>query len=502
MGKWNKLYNFLFSSKVLSLLAVATLVVFIISLFNRYIYIDDAWLGEQAWWFLMDGIARTETIKGFRGWDTQLFVYHKATIVIGAILIKIFGWSVESLRLFSLAIYVLFFVVLFKFFRNNQSIYSTDHFLLAAFIVFVNPLTLLYSYTFRPEILVSLLGFSSFLFIDLFIIKSPKNKYLIFSGLLAGLSFLFHANGLVFSVAGFLLLAFMKKPKPAFIFGISSVLTASLYFIDLWQPGHLQAYFYQMNNWPVAHTSNYVSGNVWDWIVNILKKLANEQQRFFWSYKVWGVSALFILALILKWKKVIKIKRHLLIYLLLLALSLNLLGSQIAERYLIYYLPYMAIIVAVMIFDLRSDTKNYKQGIVIVLLFFQMICVGIGFYDIFDQNDNYVDQHEQILARIPEKSAPVLVSYRFIFNALEDRQLVTYKSFEYHQVELGRKLGQEEFLARASQLGIKYIVVPGEMLSGSDSRFPFLMDGEIDINPYYESYFAGPDYRIFKSKNL
>jgi hypothetical protein len=229
-------------------------------------------------------------------------------------------------------------------------------------------------------------------------------------------------------------------------------------------------------------------------------KLLNEQQRFFWSYKVWGISALFMIALILKWKKIVNTKRHLLIYLFILIISLNLLGSQIAERYLIYYYPYMAIIIAIMLFDLRTMTKAWIQGLAISILLLQTVCVGIGFIDIFKQNDNYVAQHEEILAMIPYNSAPVLVSYRFIFNELENRPLVSYKSFEYHQVELGRKLNQNEFLERASHLGIQYIVIPGEMLAGSDSRFPFLLDGEVDENIYFEMFVKDSDFRILKSK--
>jgi hypothetical protein len=496
----NKLYNYIFGTKQLLLLAGITLIAFTISLLNRYIYIDDAWLGEQAYWFLQDGIARTETIKGFQGWDEHLFVYHKATILTGAILLGIFGWSVESLRLFTLVIYLIFFFVFFRFFKNNKTIFTSGQFVVAAFIIFFNPLTLLYSYTFRPEILVALLGFSSFLFIDLFIVKSPKYIYVIFSGILAGLAILFHLNGLVFAVSGFLVLILLKQVKPAFIFGLFAGITASLYFIDLWHPGHFQAYLNQLNNWPVAHAENYSSGNIWDWAGNVFLKLLNEQQRFFWSYKVWGISTLFILALILEWKKIVKIKRHLLIYLFILIVSLNFLGSQIAERYLIYYFPYMATIIAIMLVDLRTKAKGWIQGMAISLLLLQTVCVGIIFYDIFDQNDDYVNQHEETFANITDKSAPVLVSYRFIFNALEDRELVSYKSFEYHQVELGRKLEQDEFLERASNLGIKYIVIPGEMLAGSDSRFPFLMDGEVDDNHYFDKYFNGPDYFILKSK--
>lgn len=495
-----KLYNYLFDTKRLLLFMGVALVVFIISLYNRYIYIDDAWFGEQAYWFSKNGFVKVQTIPGFHGWDTHLLVYHKLSIIIGALLINIFGWSVNTLRIFSLIIYLLFFIVFSNIFRNNRDLFSSKHFILAVFVIFFNPLTLLYGYTYRPEILVSLLGFSSFLFLDLFLIKSPKFKYLVFAGLMAGLAFFTHLNGMIFGIAGFFVLVLMKRPRPAFIFGIFTAITASLYFYDLWQPGNFQLFLSQITNWPDPNASNYTAGNFWDLLSRIIVKLGNEHQRFFWSYKVWAMSSLFILALILKWRKLIKMKRHLLWYLLLLTLSLNLLGAQIAERFLIYFFPYMAIIISVLLFDLKNAARGWIQGVVIGLLLLQFVCVGIMFYDIMGQNDDYTDQHEEAMLMIPDQSAPVLVNYRFVFNELENRQLITYKGFEYHQVELGRKMEQDEFLKKASNLGIKFIIIPYEMLSGFDSRFPFLMDGEIEENPWFEMYYSDPEYRILKAK--
>ncbi|OQX79335.1 MAG: hypothetical protein B6D64_05030 [Bacteroidetes bacterium 4484_276] len=496
----NRLYNNLFDTKRLLLFIGLALVVFIISLYNRYIYIDDAWFGEQAYWFLKNGFVKVQTIPGFHGWDEHLLVYHKLSIIIGALLIKVFGWSANTLRIFSLIIYLLSFIVLSRFFKNNRDTFSSKHFVLAAFIVFFNPLTLLYSYTYRPETLVSLLGFSSFIYLDLFLIKSPKSKYLIFAGLLAGLAFFTHLNGMIFGIAGFFVLVLMKKPVPAFIFGIFTVITASFYFYDLWQPGNFQLFLSQIDHWPDPNASNYAAGGFWDLLIRIIGKIGNEHQRFFWSYKVWAVSSLFVLALILKWRKVIKIKRHLLLYLLLLILSLNIFGSQIAERFLIYFFPYMAIIISVLLFDLKNAARGRVQGMVISLLLLQFVCVGIMFNDIFSQNDNYTDQHKEIMLMVPDRASPVLVNYRTVFNELENHQLITYKGFEYHQVELGRKMRQNEFLQRASNFGIKSIIIPYEMLSGSDSRFPCLMDGEIEENPWFEMYYSVPGYRILKAK--
>nr|NQU91335.1 hypothetical protein [Bacteroidota bacterium] len=486
--------------KGIFIIAGATFIVFALSLYNRYIYIDDAWFGEQAYWLAQCGLVKVETIKGFHGWDTHLLAYHKLSIIIGALLIKVFGWSVNVLRIFSLAVYVFFFVVLSGYYRNNRNNFSPDHFILAAFVIFFNPLTLLYSFTFRPEMMVSVLGFSSFFFLDLYFIKSPKFKFVAFAGLLAGLAFFTNLNGMVFGITGFFVLALMKKLKAAFVFGIFTALTASLYFYDLWQPGNFQLFLYQIKNWPVPHASNYTAVNFWDFVSRVITKLSQEHQRFFWSYKVWGISALFIFALILKFRKIKQLKPHLALYILFLILSLNLFGSQIAERFLIYFLPYMAIVISVLLVDLKTDTRQWAQALTLFLLVLQLACVSYLFYDIFKQNDNYVEQHSRIMSEIPDQTSPVLVSYRFVFNELEKRPLVTYKGFEYHEVALGRKMEQDEFYLRASQLGIQYIIVPPEMLTGSDTRFPFLREGKTDNNTLYERYYSGFNYRILKHK--
>ena len=59
---------------------------FFCTLWNRYIYIDDAWFGEQAFWFSKYGVPRTESLVGYFGWDSHLLVYHRLNIIFGALL--------------------------------------------------------------------------------------------------------------------------------------------------------------------------------------------------------------------------------------------------------------------------------------------------------------------------------------------------------------------------------------------------------------------------------
>jgi hypothetical protein len=495
---FDKIYDLIFKPNVLLIIGGVTLLVFIISMYHRYIYIDDAWFGEQAYWFSKVGYVKTPTIQDFHQWDTHLLVYHKLNIIIGAGMIKIFGWSVTSLRTLSLLYMVLFFIIFYFYHKTNHHVFGYAPFVVPAFFIFCNPLVVLYAFTYRPEVLVMLLGFLSFLFIDRYLSGNRRDSYAALAGLFAGLAFLTHLNAMAFGVAGFLTLIFMKKFRAAFIFGMAGIVTASLYFYDLWQPGHFDHFLYQMTNWTEPQASNYAANSFWDYIFRIIVKLSKEHQRFFWSYKVWGISSLFLLSVIFGFKKLRQTKPHLLLYVLLIVLSLNMLGSRISEKSLIYLFPYFAITISVMICNLANLHRPVLKLIVILAFLLNLFGVGYMFADIFTKNDDYVNQHQEVLAKIPDPEAKILVHYRFIFNELPKRHLVTLKGFEYHEIELGRKMLEREFLERARALDIDYFVVPTEILTNNDSRFPYLRTTGKHSGGLVEVIYEDADYRLLK----
>ena len=472
----SKIYRFLTGKHFIPAILLLSVIAFLVSLFHRYIYIDDAWFGEQAYWFSRLGYVRTSTIIDFYGWDERLFVYHKLNIIIGAALVKIFGWSPAPFRIFTLLVFLVFLIIIYRNTKNPDFQNSETDRRLVFFFLIVNPLTLLYAYTYRPEILMLTLGFSSYLLLA----GTPGNRKLILSSVLAGITVLIHLNGVMYIVAGVGLLLVRKKLKSAFIFGLVSFLVASLYFYDLWQPGHFDTFLYQIKHWPDNIASNYDTEGWSSYFLSALKKLGNEHKRFFWSPIVRGLSAVFVAGLIFKGKTMWRKHKELILYLLFADLGLNILGSHIAKVYMLLLLPFMALIAASFFTELRKNGKTALRALGILLIFYQLLTVVWGFKEIFERMENTVKISAETLAGFPENNERVLVPYRFVFNQLPEKQLVSYKMMEYHQVADGKKFTKEEFLTLALRLNIRNMVVPPEMLSGNE-MYPWMNEEFKDV---------------------
>lgn len=496
----NSLFSFLFSRKSLLVLAGISAIVFFASMYQRYIYIDDAWFGEQAFWLARDGIVKAVSIKDFFGWDEHLRVYHKLHTYIGAALITLFGWSVTPLRIFTLVVYLIFVILIIQYFRKRKLLIGNDAWVISLLFVLINPLLALYAYVFRPEVLVMTLGFASYVLLDVFITRKPKNSYIVGAGLLSGLAFLTHLNGMIFGMAGFVLLFWFKMYKQMFVFAFSTALVASIYFIELFPAGQFDAFLFQMANWPDPNGANYFSKNVMTLVMGVIEKLLNEHMRFFWSHKVWGFSSLFLIAVIFNFRYLKNNHRHLLVYLFSLILFLNIFGSQIAERFLLLFLPFMIICIVIAIGRLKESGHVFLKGLILALFALNIIGLALEYQDIFRRNGDIISKQNKIMTQIPATRDAILVSYPFIFNHLENRNLVIYKSFEYSQVKLGRVYSQNDFFAKSDALQIAYIIVPPDMTIGDDNRFPFLCDGIIDDNPWYDVFFRDSDYLILKRK--
>lgn len=468
-----KAYSYITSYKTITWTIIVVAALFLFSLFQRYIYIDDAWFGEQAYWFSQLGYVRTSTIIDFYGWENHLFVYHKLNIIIGSLLIRLFGWSPEPLRIFTLTIFLLFLFVIYKNFKKNREQWSSIELYFVMFFIIVNPQTFLYAYTFRPEILVVSLGFTSFL---LLFGKQSFSK-IILSGILAGTAVLVHLNGAMFVVAGFIILLLRKEIKLSIIFGFFASLITCFYFYDLLEPGNFDTFLFQIRNWPDDITTNYENDGWISLVLNAIVKLSNEHQRFFWSHDVWGLSAMAIFALIAKGKTLWRKHKELIVYTLVADLSLNIIGSHIAEVNMLLLLPFLAIIAAAFLSELKTECNSpIIKIITIVIIILQISVVIFGFVNITKQREQITEISKITLSGFPDNQERILVPYRFIFNELLNKNLVSYKTMEYHQVENGSKFTKEEFLDLATKLDIKYLVISSEMYAKSNGMYPWMHD--------------------------
>jgi len=471
---------------------------YIYSLYNRYVYIDDAWFGEQSYWFAKYGYPKTVTIKDFFGWDERLFVYHKLNIIVGAAIIRLFGWSVYYLKLFTLAMYILFFKLYKSYFNSEQTPLTNYQWQFAFIFIFTTPILLSLSFTFRPEVLVMLLGFMSYVGLERYL-KSASVSWLLISSIAAGLAFLTHLNGIMFCVGGFGLLLYYRKWKGFVQFSVLTAAIASLYFYDLWQPGHFELFLGQMANWPDNIGTSYNAVGISAKIELLIAKLLSEHKRFFWSDRVLSASLLFLVSLFFSFKHLWHQHKSLIIYLLLITVTLNIFGSQIAERYLIYSFPIFGIIVSIAMKRVVEHSSALIKVLFTLLFLFQFVVAGKMLIEIYSKNNAVAATSFDALSPITASNARILVPYEYIFNELERRELVTYKGFEYHQTAFG-PFTQLSFFERASTLKIDYILLNNDVLLQRDKSFPFFKDGIIAENPYYAFFKKNSKGIILKLK--
>jgi len=138
----SKLYSRLISSRGLIIVFIPVAIIYLFSLWHNGIYADDSWFGEQAYWLAKTGIVKAETMKGLLGMDSRLFVYHKLNIILGAALVKLFGWSVYIFKFLTLSVYLLFFKAYYYYHRFTDDDLWKNKFYLGSFLIFVNPITL------------------------------------------------------------------------------------------------------------------------------------------------------------------------------------------------------------------------------------------------------------------------------------------------------------------------------------------------------------------------
>jgi hypothetical protein len=487
--------EFLLSGKTLKFLLGFSMIAFCASLWHRYAYIDDCWFGEQAYWLAKSGIVKTPSIQAGLGWEEQLLVYHKLNIWIGAFIVKLAGWSVYYFKIFILVVYLLFFYLLYLHQgRNNSRTY-----LLVALLVFANPLMFIYGFTYRPEILVMTCGFGSFVALEK--IRSSSSRPLLLAaagGAAAGLAFLSHLNGMIFPISGGIYLILSRKYKEIAVFGISFLLVAYWYFRDLVPAGNLELFLSQVKNWPDAVGGNYLGGE--SVISRIFLKLLHEHERFFWSDKVAVFSGIFLLSIVLSIRHLLKEHKLLLIYTGSLILFLNFLGSQIAERYLIYYLPFMALIIGHSILYHLHRKHYHIQIVFIILVIVQLVITGKHWASIMSKNNDFTRINHELSMMIPSGENKILAPYHFIFNEIGRGDILTYHTIEYFEVKEIRKLSCQEALERCRHMNIRYIIVD-KCLEQDEAKYRWFEDAIRGTDLNYRKFMDHEGFLILERLN-
>ncbi len=406
-----------FKFLIIGLIFIAAL--FLYSLWQRVPDVDDAWIGEHAYWLAEKGYVKSELMHGITGQHIRHIVHHKLFTLNGWAFIKLFGFSLMTLKSVSLLWLAIF---LFVFFRYSIEKLDRKVAWLGMLLLAANAFIFQYSFVFRPEIMVLTLGFISFIGVEKYL--SYGNKWLVvLAGISAGLAASAHLNGLIFIGAGSLVLLWKRKPIASVILAFSSLIGLAVYFYDFSAAYNFKYWYYQLNDSPALHKSSVIPSSV-----QYLLKILREHLRFFHSPKEIVMSLLMLFAIIVNFKD-LKNNTIYLHYLVLLVFLLSLISVHTTSKYLLLYLP------VIMLIMLRSlgriwrgevekprlvtdPDKQIKVAGVLLLLYFGVHLT----YDVLISVNKYdTEKNAAITERyFPENTSQlnILAPMEFVFNEI------------------------------------------------------------------------------------
>lgn len=438
------------------------------SYYQRFIFSDDAWLGEQAYWLAKEGVVRSELFSGRNSYDIQKLIYHKLFIWQGSLVIQLLGWKVLHLKLISFLYLLGFIGVAYCYFKSSRQL---KLFLPFIILLFSHNLIVQFSFFFRPEIMVMFLGFVSFIFLSKSIVTfsnhGKRNRWIFFSGFIAGLAMLGHLYGLIFIMAGGLILLFRKLWLAVLLFGLGAIIGFLPFFIDIipnWKLFQTQLF----NDFAVSNATDGFSFS----IIYLLKKLLSEQMRFFHSEIEIAMTSVFLISLILGWKQIraSRLMRLHFDYLIITIVSLALIAHDKTFKYLVLYLPHILVIMAFVWKNIKY--RWYKILMVIFLI------VNWSFTIFRDYPKNY--SQEKLQAEIVKefqipKASKVIAPIEFIFPNIESCTIKGLKFYEVLEKE-GEDITANYIVKDALKYDYHYI-----LLSENDLKkwkFPTLEKGD------------------------
>jgi hypothetical protein len=438
--------------------------IYIASIPGRAPDIDDAWIGEHAYWLNENGFVKSELMRGITGQEKFLIVSHKLLVIHGAAFIGLFGFSVSSLKSVSLLYFIIFLLVFYNYTFRAKRIFNYRELLFALILLFTFPWIFKYSFLFRPEVMIMCFAFVSFVLMEKYMKPTGgRSVFLILSGLISGLAVATHLNGLVVTAAGFLLLLMNKRWTGSIIFGISSLVTTSIYFFDFNSEYSFSWWYYQFSASPALDSISGVPFYLQPF-VNLLK----EHQRFFHNPKIIIFSVFMITTLIAGGKRLWKEYRQISLYTLLLTILTAFVAVHKSRQYLLIYFPFLVIMIT-KIFTWLTQGKiekfmigNRKVVYKILLSLVVIFIIGSTYFNSLILIDKFFPRSnasvtEKYLEGYDLDNTRVIAPMTFIFNEIERLERIHGEVCYTEMQKTDPSIFGTGFLEKADQFGIDFI---------------------------------------------
>lgn len=460
----NRVYIFSFFVLIISLL---------VTFVHRAEYFDEAWFAEQSYWFVREGRVRSELFRGYNGWETGLYVFHKLFIYAGAAVMQFTGFTVAGNKVVSILFGLIGAGLVWGY---GQRLTREQQWLGVLLYVGCGTLIRFMSVN-RPETMCMALGFASYLALDKPGLPQPRSAL---AGFLAGLSALTHLNGLMYLAAGSLWLVWRKDWRSCLLFSVVGGLTLSLYGADALLDGRFSTLVDQFVHDPATQQNFKLTDKLW--------VMLDFHQTFFHSQ---NEAALTVLVLVcgLFFRKRIDWQNGLFRYTLLLIGSFWLLTKSVTDIYFLLFLPWLAVLAAQWLITYLPRQPRWQRQTMRVLLVGYWVVAAVQIREVLIENRDSLDveAHNALLASyMPLRQSKVIAPLEFFFGQM-DQYRIQGLTLYFLQESAGHRLSLATFFRQAQQQQVRYII--------SDHR----LNTSYDIPPSAPAQ-IGHYRRIFQDK--
>lgn len=457
----------------------AVLGLFVYSCFGRDIHVDDAWLGAQSMWLAKDGVIKSEALRGWEGADIQIFFTHKIFIVLGALFVKLFGYSAYVLKSVS-AFYLIALLISWKFIIQKFSL-TRRYALLFSLLLLVNAIVFEYGFIFRPEVALAFYALWVYYFVYRYE-QSQKYLYLVWAGLCGAIAIGHHLNGIMIAGAGCLVLLLSKRIKGFLLFGVICSLGFLAFLVDL----RSVADFHQM----LAQFSNTQDMRGERGVAHYLFSLLDEQRRYFHSPIEISLSLLALSTIVPFYKSLYARYKSLIQFLFGMMFWLALLSHGKTSKYLILFLPFILFLVTVALLEVKGRLRNF--ALVVLLLYG---AINLSFDVILAlKKDHRFSVYDQLAGDLPA-GTKILAPMDAVFWAWERYNFQAIEVYEIYQLKGDLEEGSPTHLEWLKKYGTQVILFPQPMLKsfgvGGEVYGPYVYKAENTKNHIYRYDYRG-----------
>lgn len=455
----------LFSRKILIPLLILFSLIFLYSLWGRSPDIDDAWIGVDAYTLAKDGHVHTELMRGINQQEELFVVHHKLLNLQGALLIKLFGFSLYTLKSVSL-LYFLVFVCLFYFYTVRwKKIFTGVDFLFSLVLILAFPWIFKFSFLYRPEIMMMTFGFIGYILLEKYLEKPGNRLGLLFtSGIFFGLTMATHLNGLILSTSAFFLLIWNRRYVPVLIYGLGVVLAFMIYFYDFTDSSYIDLWQLQFFNAP--YLDSMESGPAW---LKPLFNLLREQMRYFHNLKIIVFSVFMISTLLVGFKFLYRNHTNLTHFAIIVAVMTGVLAMHKSRQYFLLNFPYLIILITLTFKALKDGNITRvafgKLAVVSKLLVFLFVVflATSTYFNIKLSLDKFSPDENRELSLLytdgMEEEMNIVAPMSFIFDEIEHYNRIQGDLAYIQLQKMDSSVYAQGFLRKAEEFDISLIMV-------------------------------------------